>query len=389
MEGLREKIIDNLFELLRFEMNGELFRDEKIIVELDVLPTLFKFSKRHDLAHLVGDALDKKGLLPENSEAQKRFLNERNLAVMRYEQKRYEFTQICATLEKAKIPFMPLKGAIIQDLYPQGWMRTSCDIDILVKQSDLDSAINCLKNDLEYTCEFIGGHDAQMYAPSGVHLELHYTLTSNDATTKQKAIFEKVWEYEDNKETFERRMADEFFYGYFILHMAIHVKEGGCGIRPFLDLWLIKRKFSFDREKCEKFLQEIGLLTFAKEVESLAEVWFSKKEASDLDRELEQYVLEGGVYGTVQNRVLVKTEQKKGKFLFILSRIFLPYSQLKIIYPNLKKHPILFPFYQVKRWFNLLNKERRAQATRELESTINMDDEKSQSVAKLLKDLEL
>ena len=119
MEELREKIIDNLFKLLRFEMNGELFRDEKIVVEPDVLPLLFKFSKRHDLAHLAGDALDKNGLLPEDSEAQKRFLNERNLAVMRYEQKRYEFTQICSALEKAKIPFMPLKGAIIQDLYPR------------------------------------------------------------------------------------------------------------------------------------------------------------------------------------------------------------------------------------------------------------------------------
>ncbi len=390
MLDLREKVINNLFELLRFEMNGAEFSyDKKITVNLDTLPLLYNFSKKHDLAHLIADALDKNGLLLDNTQAKAKFLHERNIAVLRYEQRQYEYLQICQTLEKAKIPFIPLKGTIIQNLYPQAWMRTSCDIDILVKERDLDFAIESLKKELEYTCDFIGGHDAQLFAPSGVHLELHYTLLDGEITPKQKAVFEKVWEHDEKSECFKRRMSDEHFYGYFILHMAKHVKEGGCGVRPFLDVWLMQRKGCFDKVKQEKLLQEIGLLTFAKEVERLAEIWFSGVEANELDEDFAEYVLDGNVYGTVQNRVLVQTKRKKGKLLFILSRIFLPYKELKIKYPRLKKCPILFPFYQVKRWFNLLDKDNRQRVGKELKTTINMDDKKSERIAKLFNDLQL
>ena len=63
-----------MFALLRFEINGMQLCDEvKNLITPEALPALFKLSKKHDLAHLVGDALDKNGLLPDGSEAKKRF----------------------------------------------------------------------------------------------------------------------------------------------------------------------------------------------------------------------------------------------------------------------------------------------------------------------------
>ena len=35
-------------------------------------------------------------------------------------------------IKKVQIPFLPLKGSVIRQYYPEPWMRTSCDIDILV-----------------------------------------------------------------------------------------------------------------------------------------------------------------------------------------------------------------------------------------------------------------
>ena len=387
---IMEKIVNILFALLRFELSGqELSKDIKNSVSAEIFPSLFQFAKKHDLAHLVGDALERNDLLPDGTEAKKRFLQERNMAIFRHEQKRYEYGQICATLEKAQIPFIPLKGAVIQDFYPQAWMRTSCDIDILVEENNLNAAIDVLKKELEYTCDFIGGHDAQIFAPNGVHLELHYTLLDGDLTPERKEFFEKVWEYDAESEHFQRRMSKEHFYGYFLLHTAKHVKEGGCGVRPFLDVWLMLNKEEFRGERVEKTLKAMGLFAFAKAVESLSDVWFSGTPATELDQEFADYVLSGGVYGTMQNRVIVQTNRKKGKFRFILSRIFLPYSELKIKYPRLKKYPVLFPFYQVKRWFNLLNKDRREQSVREWKATMNGDEEKTERVANLLQNLEL
>ena len=154
-------------------------------------------------------------------------------------------------------------------------------------------------------------------------------------------------------------------------------------------LYLMLEKGKFDLTKHEKTLQALGLFAFTKAVKSLAEVWFLEKDATELDKEFERYVLSGGVYGTMQNRVLVKTKDKQRKSAFIFSRIFLPHSKLKNQYPILKKHKILTPFYQVKRWFALLNKDKRKKATNELKTTINQDDKESKRISKLFNDLGL
>ena len=62
---------------------------------------------------------------------------------------------------------------------------------------------------------------------------------------------------------------------------------------------------------------------------------------------------------------------------------------MKFKYPRLQKWPILFPFYQVKRWFRLLKKDSRERSVRELKETTHGDVEKQERVAKLLKDLDL
>ena len=293
----------SFFSLLRSVLQEQSLKEEaKNLIDSEALETLYKISKMHDLAHLVGDALEKNGLLGENTEIKSKFLREKSIAISRYEQRRYEYDKIIKVLEKAKIPFIPLKGAIIQDLYPEAWMRTSCDIDILVKEDNLNLAIETLKSELKYTCDSIGGHDAQMVAPSGVHLELHYTLLPGEANSTQKDFFERVWEFDEKSEGFNRRMSSEHFYGYFLMHMANHLKVGGCGVRPFLDFYLMLEKGKFDLTKQEKTLQALGLFAFTKAVKSLAEVWFLGKDATELDKEFERYVLSGGVYGTMQNR---------------------------------------------------------------------------------------
>ena len=135
MQRTVEKVF---FALIRFEINGDELCDEmKNLITPDALPALFKLSKRHDLAHLIGDALDKNSLLPDESEAKKRFLQERNMAVFRVEQLRYEYEQVFATLEELEVDYLPLKGTVLRKYYSEDWMRTSADVDILVHKMDL------------------------------------------------------------------------------------------------------------------------------------------------------------------------------------------------------------------------------------------------------------
>ena len=67
----------------------------------------------------------------------------------------------------------------------------------------------------------------------------------------------------------------------------------------------------------------------------------------------------------------------------------MPYSNLKYKYPKLQKHPILYPFYTVKRWFNLLNKETRNAKLKEFNQVKFGNDAEKNRVAKLLSDLDI
>jgi hypothetical protein len=98
------------------------------------------------------------------------------VAVYKYENLNYEYGRLCKTLDEAKIPFIVLKGAVIRKYYPEPWMRSSCDIDILVKESDLERATEVVKTELGFTVTDKTHHDIQMYSPSGVMFELHFYI---------------------------------------------------------------------------------------------------------------------------------------------------------------------------------------------------------------------
>ena len=97
-------ISEILFSLLSNEMADMPLREEiKETINDELLLKLYKLSKSHDLAHLVGDALDKNDLFPVESKVRKSFIQERNMAVYRYEQINYELQEICRVLEENKI----------------------------------------------------------------------------------------------------------------------------------------------------------------------------------------------------------------------------------------------------------------------------------------------
>ena len=387
--GMQRTVEKVFFALIRSEIKGdELCEEIKNLISPEILPALFKLSKRHDLAHLIGDALDKNGLLSDGTEGKKRFLQERNMAVYRYEQIQYEFEQICDVLEKARIPFIPLKGSVIRQYYPEPWMRTSCDIDILVSKDSADTAKVYLVEKLRYTVEGKKSHDISMYAESGVHLELHFDLIEDYIFENTKAVLKDIWEVALKKENCEyhREMSDEVFYFYHIVHMAKHFKGGGCGIRPILDDWILNQKPNNEQaRKC--LLRKGNLYIFADKIRQVSMCWFSGGSHTPLTLEIEQYILQGGVYGNSENRAAVQQATKGGKVQVIFSRVFLPYYLLKVQYPILEKNKILMPFCQIARWWHLLFGKRTKIAKRELEANMSVAKDKKARIKTLLKDL--
>ena len=385
-------IFQTLFSLLRSEMMSSPLNEEiKKLINNEVLVRLYKLSKSHDIAHLIGDVLDKNDLLPMESEVRKRFIQGRNMAVYRYEQINYELQEICRILEENKIKHIPLKGSVIRRYYPEPWMRTSCDIDILIRKEDLENAISVLGAELKYAHEYGCTHDESLYSEGGVHLELHYTLLEDVHNKEASEILASIWQTAKPKSGYDYlfELTNEMFYFYHIAHMAKHFISGGCGIKPFLDIIVIENNMRLDQIKCNELLNNGGLLKFSNNAKKLANIWFRGAEQDAMTNCMEAYVLRGGVYGTLKNKVVAQQAQKGGKFRYAISRIFQPYENLKLSYPIIKRHKWLTPFYQVVRWFRIVFKGNVKKSAQEFSINATVDDETRERTMELLNELGL
>lgn len=359
-----------LFALVRSAVTGEpLTEGEKRLVGEKTLAEAFRLATAHDLLHLAVFAAKKNGLNSQNlSEA-----NEPFKAVYRAELLTEELKSLSAVLNDSRVSFIPLKGSIIRQYYPEPWMRTSCDIDVLVRECDLAAASSAL-------CAALGwskngeksSHDVTLCSPSGAHIELHYTLIEDFVLKRANRILDNIWDYailaEPSSGGYEFRLKDEAFYFYHVAHMAKHVVLGGCGIKPFVDLYILNKKFDRRSENFANLLELGGLKIFAEKCSALSENWFGGAE-SDKDAVcslLEEYVISGGVYGTIENKASVGQGKKGGKLKNIFGRIWLPYEDLVYHYPSLKGKKALLPFYQIRRWCKLIFKGGASRGLKEI-----------------------
>lgn len=369
--------------------------DAEVIDSLnaDTLSELYNISSTHDVAHILGVALAKCGKLGEDTHS-KSFRGKTYLAMARYERINYDLQSICDALEQAGIPFIPLKGSVLRAYYPEPWMRTSCDIDILVKPEMLDKAVATLETSIGYINRGRGDHDVSLFSSSGVHLELHFDMLEDwYAAGNAKAVLSRVWEdaVPETGWRFRYRLSDELFYFYHIAHMAKHFQAGGCGVRSFLDIWIMNHRMEFDQTARRELLQQGGLLKFAQAAEELSETWFSgKQKMGDMLKQLQDYILRAGLYGDSENRAALGQVKNGGKVRYVLfRRLFLPYAYLKAEYPILEKKKWLMPIYQVVRWCRALKRKETIRRVAELKVNAKVSDKDTAAVAKLLEYLGL
>ena len=378
-----KKEVNTLFALLKSAVLGKELDELSKQDASEKADLLYEMARHHDLAHLVDYAYKTNGIsIPDETVAFK-FLKQQAMSVMRYETLNVELERICDLLENEKIPFVPLKGAVIRNLYPQGWMRTSCDIDILVHEENLGRVEKALCEKLGYTSRGERAyHDISLYSDTGVHLELHFNIKENMNNIDR--LLEKVWDYASPKKDggYEYVLTNEFLMFQHIAHMSFHVVFGGCGIKAYMDLVLLRQKVSFDEKVLFKMLEGWGIKTFYDVSVRLSKAWFEDGEHDETTLLLQKYLLGGGTYGTVKNYIAVASS-RGGKFSYLLKRVFMPYDLLCTKYPNLKDKPYLLPYYQVRRWLRIVISGRIKDTSKEFSAGSDITDENARDVKKL------
>ncbi len=368
---------------------------------LAMLEELYRFCRSQDLAHIVSDGLfavaafdTDEAASDEYRERLKKlgegFSEQSMLAFLRYARQKAELTELSRLFEEEKIRFLPLKGAVLREYYPEGRMRTGCDIDILIDEENLPAAEGLLKERLEYTGGVRGEHDVSYYAPSGTHIELHFTLIEGYVNKKGEELLRGIFDISSPKEgtRYHYEMSDSVFYFYHILHLSKHFLIGGGGIRAFLDIAVMKASEKFDAKGADELFSLTGLEKFKEGAEALCSVWFLGGESSELTELMEEHIFGRSLYGDTDSRVALSTAKRGGRVSHILSRIFYPYERLITIYPALKGHRWRTPFYQVRRWCNLIFKRGRMRASlAELKKTGNISKSESEKIKFMLDSL--
>lgn len=378
-----------LCELIREEVCGVEAEHSSTITETEA-KQLYKLAKAHDLVHLLSAPMERLGISP-TPEILEKFRSQTFSAVYRQNNISYEMNRISDALEAAGVNFIPLKGAIVRNLYPKPWMRTSCDIDILVKEEDLEIAANSVEKTLSYERKWKNSHEISLYSQNGVHLELHYRLVGDEKREKINSVLDSIWNSTTQKAegSEELLLNDEMFYFYHVTHMALHFENGGCGIRTFLDMWLLNNRTEYNRELRFKLLRKGGLDRFATAAERLSEVWFGGAVHTDITQELEDYIVGAGAYGSESNSLKVKQTKKGGSFKYLLSRLWVPYDTLKFRYPSLEGKKILTPLYQLRRWLGVLVCNKTKSVADELKKSNALTSDEQKKTAEMLRDLGL
>lgn len=293
--------------------------------------------------------------------------------------------KIETALNEEQIPYIPLKGSVLRNLYPAPEMRTSCDIDVLVYEGDIDRAVAAIEQATDFTMRKRNYHDISM-VNQAVHLELHFSIKENMENIDK--LLTHVWDNAVPDGGSRYKLTPEFQIFHVIAHMSYHMVHGGLGIRPFLDLWLLRTKTSYDEQVVRQMCADCSILTFYEKCCELVNAWMAGKQVPDELAMFEDYALNGGVFGSIETAAAA-TQRRHGKFNYFIHRLFMSKTVMEQEFPELKEKLYLLPICHVKRWMRLINSQKRKQVKNEIDRVRAINAEKINSFDKLLVSLGL
>lgn len=378
-----------LYSLLRSALKNEKLSPSVFDgADEEVFARLYSLAYAHDLTHILSNGIAGAANCP--AELREKFEKQKMLAVFRVLRLITEEAQIFKVLNTAGIPHIALKGAVVRLLYPEPWMRTASDIDVLVPEDRLEDAVSELTTKLNYSAEKSTGlRDVALISPNGVRLELHFSLLTG-LKTPDKTL-SRVWQYAEKTAADSSRyqLTNEFFIFHLVAHAAYHIYfAGGCGIKILIDLWIAGCKLDYDEEKLLVLLSESGLESLYSALCQLAELRFSKgNRLNPTAEKLEELIIFGGVYGTAETRAAMGQVRFGGKTKYLLSRVFPSYEFLSRQYPSLKKRKWLTPFYQMRRWGRIVFRGRAGSSLSEVKAVSDLSPKKQKELRALLSEL--
>ena len=356
-----------LIYLIRCVLHNRIPAKEKLD-KMD-LSGVFAVAKAHSLAAIAAYALESAGIYDNSFEEAKNKAIRMNIILD------VERDNILNEMEKAGIWYMPLKGAVLKDMYPQIGMREMADNDILFDATKSQS-VKEIMGTLGFTTEHFGGSNHDVYQkPPVCNFEMHNALFSRSRGEKLFAYYADVRNrlIKDADSGFGRHFSNEDFYIYITAHEYKHFSHGGTGLRNLVDRYVFLNHCSddLDTSYIETELSKIELLDYEKKSRNLALKLFNGVKLDAEEKQYLDYYIFSGTYGTTENFIENRIKASGGGIIsrirYGLDRFTVPvsrdnpsYKAYEAQYPFFYKYKVLLPLLPFYRLIHgLMNSRKR------------------------------
>ena len=313
----------------------------EVRIDNEKLSFYIKLSKFHSLSALLYKAIKEtevfvdESLLKQLEESY--YANVRKCLLFDNERK-----ELYKYLNDNKIDYLPLKGIIIKDYYPDPSTREFADNDILF--DDINSEkIREFFVSKGYESKWFkkSNHDVYLKKPF-FNFEMHRALFAKREDNKLFIpYFKDCLKNSPVKEGYEHYLNDDDLYIYITAHSYKHFRNAGCGLRTIVDYYLFLKGTNLDFSYINSELEKIDSLDFSIDIIELVKGLFESHHLTEKQEETLLYIASSGTYGIIDHSVS-KEVKKKGKIGYVLSRAFPPVRILFIRYPW-SKSIILLP----------------------------------------------
>jgi len=310
--------------------------------------------------------------------------------------------------EEAGLDHLYLKGVLVKDCYPEPYMRSMGDIDVLFRSEDMEKVHEMFEKMLGY----------QHHADSEAHdiflkdrdliVEAHRSIDV-ESNEERWLLFADPWKHANQEKGHRYVFEPEYFLMHLLRHLAKHLLSSGIGLRSVLDIGLYLEK-NIERlydKKLDEMLKMTNLELFFGNILVLNQILFeldsmpewSKQGNADPEfiDELVGYISSSGIHGTAQGfnpqavgmtKIAMKQgTARRGRLTYLFRVVFPSRKVLRQQYPYLKKCAFLLPIAWIQRWWKKLF--RQSKRTMHLIRNLNVTNNTIKSHATLFSKLGL
>lgn len=180
-------------------------------------------------------------------------------------------SNILRLFNESNIPVISLKGIALRNLYPEPSFRSMSDADLLVHWDDFERSKTLLESLGYYTKVDTNAKEVRFIHKTDLMIEIHWLLIEPGYIENTETFETCIW---NNKEQSLLNdvpiniLSSEDQVIYLIMHMIMHIKYRGFGLRQLCDLVLhieAKEK-DIDWDSFVKRIEFFGIEKFTKSI---------------------------------------------------------------------------------------------------------------------------